>query len=89
MAGLVEGGQEVIGEYKQDAAADLALISAAQRVEHHEIADYFASAQPRVQRATVRSSAPSQIAGRRRERGPIAQSSRTLFDVRPEDSGCN
>jgi Mn-containing catalase len=42
MAGLVEEGQEVIaeGEDKEDAAADLALISAAQRVEHYEIAGY-------------------------------------------------
>ena len=42
MAGLVEEGQEVIaeGEDKEDAAADLALIGAAQRVEHYEIAGY-------------------------------------------------
>jgi Mn-containing catalase len=42
MAGLVEEGDEVIGETegKDDAAADLALIGAAQRVEHYEIAAY-------------------------------------------------
>jgi Mn-containing catalase len=42
MAGLVEEGQEVITEGKQmeEAAADLALIGAAQRVEHYEIAAY-------------------------------------------------
>jgi Mn-containing catalase len=42
MMGLVEEGQEVIaeGEEKEDAAADLALIGAAQRVEHYEIAGY-------------------------------------------------
>jgi Mn-containing catalase len=42
MMGLVEGGQEIIaeGEEKEDAAADLALIGAAQRVEHYEIAGY-------------------------------------------------
>ena len=42
MAGLVEEGDEVIkeGEKKDDAAADLALIGAAQRVEHYEIAGY-------------------------------------------------
>jgi Mn-containing catalase len=41
-AGLVEEGQEVIheGEKKDDAAADLALIGAAQRVEHYEISGY-------------------------------------------------
>jgi Mn-containing catalase len=42
MMGLVEEGQEVMkkGETKEDAMADLALISAAQRVEHYEISGY-------------------------------------------------
>ncbi len=43
MAGLLEEGQEVIdeGEEKDDAiAADLALIAAAQKVEHYEISAY-------------------------------------------------
>jgi Mn-containing catalase len=42
MMGIVEEGQEVIDESKNkdDAAADLALIGAAQRVEHYEIAGY-------------------------------------------------
>jgi Mn-containing catalase len=42
MMGLVEEGQEVIDEGKKmdDAAADLALIGAAQRVEHYEMAGY-------------------------------------------------
>ncbi|WP_431202564.1 DUF892 family protein [Bradyrhizobium betae] len=42
MQGLVEEGDEVIkeGAGKDDAAADLALIGAAQRVEHYEIAGY-------------------------------------------------
>jgi Mn-containing catalase len=42
MAGLVEEGQEVIEEGKEldDAAADLALIAAAQKVEHYEISAY-------------------------------------------------
>lgn len=42
MMGLVEEGQEIIAEggEKEDAAADLALIGAAQRVEHYEIAGY-------------------------------------------------
>src|SRR3569623_2049709 len=42
MMGLVEEGQEVIekGEEKEDALADLALIGAAQRVEHYEISAY-------------------------------------------------
>jgi Mn-containing catalase len=42
MMGLIEEGKEVIEEIadKDDAAADLALIGAAQRVEHYEIAGY-------------------------------------------------
>jgi Mn-containing catalase len=42
MMGLVEEGEEVMekGEAKEDAAADLALIGAAQRVEHYEMSGY-------------------------------------------------
>jgi Mn-containing catalase len=42
MAGLIDEGNEVIeeGEGMDDAAADLALIAAAQKVEHYEIAAY-------------------------------------------------
>jgi Mn-containing catalase len=42
MMGLVEEGQEIMAEggKKLDAAADLALIGAAQRVEHYEISAY-------------------------------------------------
>jgi Mn-containing catalase len=42
MMGLIEEGQEVMeeGEEKEDASADLALIGAAQRVEHYEMAGY-------------------------------------------------
>jgi Mn-containing catalase len=42
MMGLVEEGKETIGEgaEKEPLAADLALIAAAQRVEHYEIAAY-------------------------------------------------
>jgi Mn-containing catalase len=42
MAGLVEEGEEVIqeGKKKDDTPADLALIGAALRVEHYEIAAY-------------------------------------------------
>ena len=42
MQGLIEEGQEVIeeGEEMDAAAADLALIAAAQRVEHYEISGY-------------------------------------------------
>ena len=42
MMGLIEEGEEVMAEGKKrdDAAADLSLIGAAQRVEHYEIAGY-------------------------------------------------
>jgi Mn-containing catalase len=42
MMGLIEEGQEVMeeGEKKEDAIADLALIGAAQRVEHYEVSAY-------------------------------------------------
>jgi Mn-containing catalase len=42
MAGLIEEGHEVIadGEEKDDIAADLATIAAAQKVEHYEISGY-------------------------------------------------
>ena len=42
MAGLIQEGQEIIteGKEKEDVPADLALIAAAQKVEHYEIAAY-------------------------------------------------
>jgi ferritin-like metal-binding protein YciE len=40
MEGLVKEGSEVIGEDLEDAVMDAALIGAAQRVEHYEIAAY-------------------------------------------------
>ena len=42
MKGLIEEGQEVIdeGEDKDELGADLALIAAAQKVEHYEISGY-------------------------------------------------
>lgn len=42
MQGLVEEGQEIIaeGKEKEDAEADLALVAAAQKVEHYEISGY-------------------------------------------------
>ena len=42
MMGLIEEGEETIeeGSEKQELAADLALITAAQKVEHYEIAAY-------------------------------------------------
>ncbi|MFZ0321510.1 MAG: ferritin-like domain-containing protein [Candidatus Sulfotelmatobacter sp.] len=40
MEGLVKEGAEIMGEDFEDAMMDAALISAAQRVEHYEIAGY-------------------------------------------------
>ncbi|MGA8762740.1 MAG: ferritin-like domain-containing protein [Candidatus Sulfotelmatobacter sp.] len=40
MEGLIKEGAEVMGEDFEDAVMDAALISAAQRVEHYEIAGY-------------------------------------------------
>ena len=40
MEGLIKEGAETIGEDFEDAMMDAALISAAQRVEHYEIAGY-------------------------------------------------
>jgi len=40
MEGLVEEGKEIIGEDGEDSVIDAALIGAAQRVEHYEIAAY-------------------------------------------------
>ena len=40
MEGLVKEGSEIMGEDFKDAVMDSALISAAQRVEHYEIAGY-------------------------------------------------
>lgn len=45
MQGLIEEGEEVIAEggEKEDLAADLALIAAAQKVEHYEVAAYMSA----------------------------------------------
>lgn len=40
MEGLIEEGREAIDEYEDDNVRDAALIAAAQRVEHYEIAGY-------------------------------------------------
>ena len=52
MAGLVEEGEEVMqdGKDKEDAPADLALIGAAQQVEHYEMAAYTTARNLAVQR---------------------------------------
>jgi Mn-containing catalase len=72
MAGLVEEGEEVMaeGKKKDDAPADLALIGAALRVEHYEIAAYTTArnlalqlAQPKVAELLTLSLGEEQNAG--------------------------
>ncbi|OEC97168.1 DUF892 family protein [Rhizobium sp. YK2] len=72
MMGLVEEGEEVMseGKKKDDAPADLALIGAALRVEHYEIAAYTAArnlalqlAQPRIAQLLTLSLGEEQNAG--------------------------
>ncbi|MBX5136681.1 DUF892 family protein [Rhizobium lentis] len=72
MAGLIEEGEEVMAEGKkrEDAPADLALIGAALRVEHYEIAAYTTArnlalqlAQPAVARLLTLSLGEEQNAG--------------------------
>jgi len=71
MAGLVDEGEEVIeeGEDKDDVAADLSLIAAAQRVEHYEISAYGTArtmagqvGQPAVAELLARSLAEEEVA---------------------------
>jgi ferritin-like metal-binding protein YciE len=40
MEGIIEEGKEIIDEYTKSSAIDAALIAAAQKVEHYEIASY-------------------------------------------------
>jgi Mn-containing catalase len=76
MMGLVEEGQAVMeeGEKKEDAAADLALIGAAQRVEHYEISGY----------TTARN-----LAQQLRQRGIVALLSKSLAEEENTDQLLN
>jgi ferritin-like metal-binding protein YciE len=40
MAGLLKEGEEIMKDYRESPASDAALIAAAQKVEHYEIATY-------------------------------------------------
>ncbi len=40
MAGLLEEGDSIVGDYKKSPAINAAIISAGQKVEHYEIASY-------------------------------------------------
>ena len=88
--GLVEEGEDVMdeGKKKDDAAADLALIGAAQRVEHYEISGYTTArnlAQQLHHSAIVQQL--TQVAWRRGERRPAAQPGRPAVDVGCQDAG--
>ena len=90
MMGLVEEGQEVMaeGEEKEDAAADLALIGAAQRVEHYEISAYTDGEEPRPATAPQRGRRPVvEVAGRRGELGSASQPGGAIADVGGKDAG--
>lgn len=45
MEGLIKEGQDLIQEYEPSPALDAALIAAAQRIEHYEIAGYGSACQ--------------------------------------------
>ena len=92
MMGLIEEGQEVMaeGEEKEDAAADLALIGAAQRVEHYEISGLHHGAEPRPATAPQRGRRlVVEVAGRRRELGSASQPAGAIADVGGKDAGCD
>ncbi len=92
MMGIVEEGEEVMeeGKEKDDAVADLALIGAAQRVEHYEISGYTTAQKPR---AAAASHAPSWLLlskslAEEENADQLAQSGRAIADVGCEDAGC-
>jgi len=93
MAGLVEEGEEVMadGKKKEDAPADLALIGAALRVEHYEIAAYTTArnlalqlAQPAVAQLLTLSLGEEQNAGQLLDQvaQPLMSAARMPFSVR-------
>jgi len=93
MAGLVEEGEEVMadGKKKEDAPADLALISAALRVEHYEIAAYTTArnlalqlAQPAVAQLLTLSLGEEQNAGQLLDQvaQPLMSAARMPLSVR-------
>jgi Mn-containing catalase len=90
MMGLVEEGQEVMeeGEKKDAAAANLALIGAAQRVEHYEISGYTTArnlAQQLRHSAIVALLSKSLCRGRKRR--SASQPSRSVAHVGCQDAG--
>ena len=88
MAGLIEEGEEVIeeGEEQDDVAADLALIAAAQKVEHYEISGYGTARTMAGQTGLPAvAAAAEQVAGGGRDRRQPAHADRARADVRGEN----
>ena len=83
MMGLVEEGEEVMKDSKkmQPAGADLALIGAAQKVEHYEMAGYMTARNLAQQMRPARSLRCFRNSGRRGERGSAAQPGGEAADV--------
>jgi Mn-containing catalase len=83
MMGIVEEGEEVMaeGKKKDETAADLALIGAAQKVLYH-CAKPRPAAPPGADRAVV-----AALPGRRGERRSASQSARPAIDERGQDAG--
>ncbi|WP_229170726.1 YciE/YciF ferroxidase family protein [Bradyrhizobium altum] len=83
MMGLIEEGQEIMakGEKKEDAAADLALIGTAQRVEHYEISAYTTAKNIAQQLPTVRSSRCCRNPLRKNSDQLLNQVARSLMSV--------
>jgi hypothetical protein len=77
LMGIVEEGEEVMteGKKKDETAADLALIGAAQKVEHY--AKPRTAAPPGADRAAV-----AALPGRRGERRSASQPARPAIDER-------
>jgi Mn-containing catalase len=80
MMGLIDEGEEVIkeSEDKEDAAADLALIAAAQRVEHYEMSGYI-TARNLAQQLHIRPSCSISANRWRKKKTPISCSIRSRY----------
>ena len=84
MAGLIEEGKEVMEEGKEndEVAADLALIAAAQKVEHYEISAYGTARAMAGQTGLPARRVAHKVAGRGRDRRQLADADRARTDVR-------
>jgi Mn-containing catalase len=83
MMGLVEEGQEIMaeGEKKEDAAADLALIGAARRVEHYEISAYTTAKNQQLRHSAVVALLSKSLAEEENSDQLLNQVARSLMSV--------